>query len=184
MMGPAIGFETERLGLRQWRASDLAPFAALNADPGVMEFFPRPLSREESDAMADLCSRFLETHRWGVWALERKDTGEFIGFAGLNIPATPHPFQPCVEVGWRLDAAHWGRGFATEAARAALSVAFDRLELTEIVSFAAPTNVRSLRVMERLGLRESGHFLHADRPDGTPFREQVLYRLRREDWKG
>lgn len=183
-MAETIGIETERLRLRLWSISDLEPFAALNADPRVMEFFPRPLSREESDAMADLCARFLEADGWGVWALERRDTAEFIGFAGLNIPATPHPFQPCVEVGWRLAFAQWGRGFATEAARAALSVGFERLELTEIVSFAAPSNLRSLRVMEHLGLRESGLFLHADRPEGTPFREQVLYRLRREDWKG
>ncbi len=179
-----IGFETERLRLRQWSATDLEPFAALNADPLVMEFFPAPLSRVESDRMADLCAQFLEAHGWGVWALERKDTAEFIGFAGLNIPATLHPFQPCVEVGWRLGTAHWGRGFATEAARAALSVAFDRLELTEIVAYSAPANLRSRRVMERLGMRESGLFLHADRPEGAPFREQVLYRLRREDWRG
>ncbi|HQZ09605.1 MAG TPA: GNAT family N-acetyltransferase, partial [Ornithinibacter sp.] len=150
-MPPAVR-GTERLVLRQWRESDLEPFARLNADPEVMRWFPAPLSRDQSDAMVDRLSGLIEAESWGMWALERRDTGEFIGFTGLGVPRQVLPFQPCVEVGWRLAATAWGHGFATEAAREALRVGFDELGLTEIVSFTAVPNMRSRAVMERLGM--------------------------------
>ena len=102
---------TPRLLLRQWRSADCAPFAALNADPRVMGFFPSPLTREESDALADRCESHIGASGWGVWAVERKDTGDFIGFVGLNVPTAPLPFAPCTEVAWRLAFDHWGHGF-------------------------------------------------------------------------
>ena len=176
-MPPAVR-GTERLVLRQWRESDLEPFARLNADPEVMRYFPAPLSREQSDAMVDRLSGHIEAEGWGMWALERRDTGEFIGFTGLGVPRQVLPFQPCVEVGWRLAATAWGHGFATEAAREALRVGFDELGLTEIVSFTAVPNMRSRAVMERLGMvRDAAEdFDHPAVDVGHPVRRHVLDR--------
>jgi RimJ/RimL family protein N-acetyltransferase len=176
-MAHLIEFETERLRLRQWKPSDREPFAMLNADPKVMEFFPSPLTRMESDAMADRCQSLLEERGWGFWAAESRATQEFIGFVGLHTPSAELPFSPCVEVGWRLGIRHWGKGFASEAARGALRVGFELLSLSEIVSFTALCNVRSRRVMERLGMRASGTFVHPHVPEGSGLRQHWLYRL-------
>jgi RimJ/RimL family protein N-acetyltransferase len=170
---------TARLLLRQWRSPDRTPFAELNADPRVMEFFPSPLTREQSDAMADRCEAFIRERGWGLWAVELKTDGRFVGFVGLNIPTAPLPFSPCVEVGWRLAFDYWGHGFATEAALEALRVGFEVLELEEIVSFTAVANRRSRAVMERLGMTESGLFEHPSVPVGSVLKEHCLFRLRR-----
>lgn len=171
--------ETPRLRLRQWRAGDRAAFAALNADPRVMEFFPALLGRAESDALAERCESLIRERGWGFWAVEARSSGEFIGFVGLNTPSALLPFAPCVEVGWRLAFAHWGQGLASEAARAALHVAFDTLGLPEIVSFTAVPNRRSRAVMEALGMREAGSFDHPLVPPDSPLRRHCLYRLGR-----
>ncbi len=152
-MAELIEFDTGRLRLRQWRAADRMPFAALNADPRVMEFFPAPLDHIESDTMADRCQSLITERGWGFWAVEIKKTREFIGFVGLHTPDPDLPFSPCVEIGWRLAFCYWGKGFATEAARGALRVGFESLGLPEIVSFTAVGNLRSRAVMERLGMR-------------------------------
>jgi RimJ/RimL family protein N-acetyltransferase/uncharacterized protein (DUF1330 family) len=169
---------TPRLQLRQWRSSDRAPFAELNRDPRVMEFFPSPLTREQSDAMADRCEALIRERGWGFWAIELKASRSFIGFVGLHIPAAQLPFSPCTEVGWRLAFEHWGHGYATEAARAALHVGFELLALEEIVSFTTVANLRSRAVMERLGMKESGFFEHPGVPVGSPLRNHCLYRVR------
>lgn len=174
---------TERLILRQWREADYAPFAALNADPEVMEFFPSPLDPAESAATADKIRGLIAGRGWGLWALERRDSGEFIGYAGLHVPEYDLPFSPCVEIGWRLARAAWGYGFATEAGRAALRHGFVDLGLEEIVSFAVLGNRRSRAVMERLGLREQpDKFFHPALPPGHPLAEHCLYRLRRSEY--
>lgn len=173
-------FETKRLHLRQWQASDRAPFAALNADLRVMEFFPAPLTRAESDAMAERCAALIDDRGWGLWAVEIKATQAFIGFVGLHIPSAPLPFAPCVEVGWRLAFDAWGQGFATEAAQQALRVGFDLLDLQEIVSFTALGNWRSRAVMAKLGMHEAGTFEHPSLPVGHPLRVHYLYGLKRE----
>ena len=178
-MSNQIESSTDRLLLRQWRASDREPFAALNADPRVMEYFPSPLTREASDALADRFESFIETKGWGFWAVERKADGRFIGFVGLNVPDYPLPFSPCTEVGWRLAADCWGRGYATEAAREALRIGFEVLGLTEVVAFTAVMNRRSRAVMERLGMAQSGFFEHPSVPAGSSLKEHCLYRLRR-----
>ena len=171
---------TERLLLRQWRDADLAPFAALNADPQVMEHFPSPLTREHSDAFAASCRERIAERGWGIWAVEVVASGEFIGFVGLNEPRFDAHFTPAVEVGWRLARSAWGHGYATEAAEAALAYAFDELRLDEVVSFTATTNVRSQRVMQRLGMThdESDDFDHP-RVDDPRIRRHVLYRVSR-----
>ena len=169
---------TARLHLRQWRSSDREPFAQLNADPRVMEFFPSTLTREQSDALADRCESFINDHGWGLWAVELKTEDSFIGFVGLNIPAAQLPFSPCVEIGWRLAFDYWGHGFATEAAEKALRVGFEVIELREIVSFTAVINRRSRAVMERLRMTQSAGFEHPNVPVGNALREHCLYRAR------
>ena len=178
-----IEFNTERLRLRQWCAADREPFAALNADPKVMEFFPAPLNRVESDAMADRCQALIAERGWGFWAVEKKSNDEFIGFVGLHTPIPELPFSPCVEVGWRLAAQHWSQGFATEAARSTLRVGFERLGLAEIVAFTPVSNVRSRAVMERLGMCETEEtFEHPAIPVDSMLRKHCLYRLPHRQW--
>lgn len=180
-MAELIEFETDRLRLRQWQEYDLEPFAAINADPQVMEFFPtKPLGRREGDEMADKIRSLIELRGWGFWAAEVKGGEPFIGFVGLHVPAVALPFSPCVEVGWRLSVAHWGQGYASEAAQGAVRIAFERLELPEVVAFTAASNQRSRRVMERVGMLYSGEFEHPGVLEGSPLRAHVLYRLRRE----
>ncbi|GAA0584122.1 GNAT family N-acetyltransferase [Halomonas salifodinae] len=184
--------ETPRLRLRQWREGDLAPFAALNADPEVMAHFPAPLSRAESDALAGRIRGLITERGWGLWAVEIKQ-GEslqaslptsFIGFVGLHIPRDDLPFAPCVEIGWRLARPSWGHGYAREAAEAALAVAFDSLGLDEVVSFTSLDNRRSRAVMARLGMHHDATFEHPALPPGHPLRPHCLYRLGAADWRG
>jgi RimJ/RimL family protein N-acetyltransferase len=172
---------TERLHLRAWREEDLAPFAAMNADPAVMEFFPRPLDRAESDAAVARIRDHFARHGFGLWAVEAPGVAEFIGFVGLAVPRFEAHFTPCVEIGWRLAREHWGRGYATEAARAVLEFGFRDRALEEIVSFTASVNVRSRAVMERIGMTRSpgDDFDHPAIPEGHPLRRHVLYRARR-----
>lgn len=182
-MTELIEFDTERLRLRQWIPADREPFAALNADPKVMEFLHTPHESSTSDAMADRCQSLITERGWGFWATEMKGTNKFIGFVGLHIPVSELPFFPCVEIGWRLAYPYWGKGFATEAARAALQVGFELLHLPEIVSFTALYNRRSRAVMERLGMRETTEiFEHPNVPMGSPLRKHCLYRLSRDQW--
>ena len=180
----SIAFETDRLKLRQWVATDRQPFAALNADPVVMEHFPAVLDRSASDAMAERCESIIAERGWGFWAVETKETGQFIGFVGLNIPTAELPFSPCVEIGWRLASLFWGKGFATEAASAALRIGFEVIRLPEIVSFTALSNIRSQAVMERLGMQRSPEtFDHPNVPPASSLREHCLYRLSSDQWK-
>ena len=175
---------TERLVLRGWRGADLAPFAALNADPAVMEFFPARLSREDSDAFVGRQIAGWAANGFGLWAVERLDGGDFIGFAGLTRPRFEAAFTPAVEVGWRFARGAWGHGFATEAALAALAFGFETVGLDEIVSFTSPANERSWRVMERLGMTHdpADDFDHPSLPEGHPLRRHVLYRIGRAAW--
>ena len=183
-MQELIEIETERLHLRQWIESDREPFVRLSADLRVMEFFPSILDRAASDAMIDRLQAKIAERGWGLWAVESKQDKQFIGFVGLEIPKADLPFTPCVEIGWRLAFEYWGKGYATEAAKAVLKVGFDRLELPEIVSFTTIDNHRSSAVMERLGMtRDAKTFEHPSIPVGYSLREHCLYRLSREKWQ-
>lgn len=178
-----IQLETSRLRLRLWRDEDFAPFAALNADPQVMAHFPATLDRAESDVLAARCQSLIEAQGWGFWATEIKASGDFIGFVGLHRPIAELPFSPCVEIGWRLARPFWGQGYASEAARAALSFAFNDLALAEVVAFTSLENRRSQAVMERLGMRRAENFEHPALPPGHPLREHCLYRLAVSAWQ-
>jgi RimJ/RimL family protein N-acetyltransferase len=172
---------TDRLILRAWRDADREPFAAMNADPEVMRYFPSTLTREESDRQVDRIVERTASRGFGFWAVEIPDVTEFAGFIGLSVPGFEAPFMPCVEIGWRLARAYWGQGYATEGARASLRYGFETLGVTEIVAFTAVDNAPSRRVMDRIGMTRDpdGDFDHPLVPVGHSHRPHVLYRIRR-----
>jgi ribosomal-protein-alanine N-acetyltransferase len=176
-IGPRI--DTERLILRRWRHDDLEPFARMNADPRVMEYFPRTLTSAESDALADFVEDHFARRGFGPFAAEIRETGAFAGFIGLSVPSFEAHFTPAIEIGWRLAYECWGQGYATEGARAVLRLAFGELSLPGIVSFTVPANMRSRRVMEKLGMTRdpADDFDHPKVMPGHPLRRHVLYRL-------
>jgi RimJ/RimL family protein N-acetyltransferase len=176
--------ETDRLILRQWRESDRQTFRELNADPRVMEFMPGLLAPEASDEMMDRIQRHFEYHGFGLFAAELRADQSFIGYIGLSIPRFDAPFMPAVEIGWRIAALHWGCGLATEGAREVLRFSFESAGLDSVVSFTVPGNIRSLRVMEKLGMTHdpADDFDHPSLPAGHALRRHLLYRLHRREW--
>jgi len=175
--------QTNRLILRQWNDEDLIPFAQLNADPVVMEYFPATLSTVESDDLANTIRSLIEQRGWGLWAVEAPGRAAFIGFVGLHIPADDLPCSPCVEIDWRLATAHWGKGYASEAADAALGHAFGELGLEAVVSFTAAINKRSEAVMQNIGMTNTRqNFRHPRVDPASALCEHVLYKIHREDW--
>jgi RimJ/RimL family protein N-acetyltransferase len=181
-MTDVIELRTERLVLREWTDADLPAFHALNSHPEVMEFLPGLLTREQSDAFAARIRREMTERSFGLWAVEVVGVVPFVGFVGLSVPSFEAPFMPCVEIGWRLARRHWGNGYANEAALAAMACAFGPLGLDEIVSFTVPANVKSRRVMERIGMERDPRddFDHPKLPEGHPLRRHVLYRRKNE----
>jgi ribosomal-protein-alanine N-acetyltransferase len=175
-----IALRTPRLLLREWRDDDRGPFAAISADPAITAWLPGQANHTASDAWIDGMRRLQDEHGLGYWAVELPGEASLIGAIGMS-RARNLPFAPAVEIGWRLARAYWGRGYATEAARAVIDDGFGRLGLAEIVAFTAPANRASRRVMERLGMTRdpAEDFDHPRRPDGDPLRRHVLYRLRR-----
>jgi len=173
---------TSRLLMRRWRDSDRGPFAALNGDPETLTFFPATLDRAASDAFVDRIEERFEQQGFGLWALEVTSTGEFIGNTGLNPLPDDVPGGGGMEIGWRLVKHAWHQGYATEAARAALEVAFDGAGLTEIWSMTAVLNEPSQAVMRRIGLTEVARFDHPRIAAGDPLRAHVMYHLDRADW--
>jgi len=176
---------TDRLTLRRWRDADRAPFAAMNADPRVMEHFPARLSRADSDRLIERIEVGFETHGFGLWALEVRETGAFIGFTGLSVPSFDAHFTPAVEIGWRLAPDAWGHGYASEAARAALAAGFDGHDLTRIVSFTPVANTRSQAVMRRIGMTRdpADDFDNPRLAADSPLRTHVLYRITARQWR-
>lgn len=180
-----IAIETERLILRPWRENDFDAFAAMAADPKVMEFLLPLPDRAASDANAERLKTHIEEHGFGFWAMELRGLAPFIGFTGL-LPLKPDaPYAPAVEIGWRLARPHWGKGYAVEAAKASLKYGFDELGLKEIVALTVPANIRSQQVMRRIGMvrNEADDFDHPGVPDGHPLKRHVLYRIGRETFR-
>ena len=176
--------KTQRLIIRNWKPEDLKPFALINADPRVMENFPATLTEEESNKLAARFQEKIDEYGYGFSALERIDTGEFIGFVGLNYlspESFPAPFTPAVEIGWRLSSNHWGQGYATEGAREVLRFAFENLKLNEVVAMATTQNTKSHAVMKRLGMTYSPNddFTNPKLPENHPLYHCVLYRIKK-----
>lgn len=175
---------TSRLILRQWQASDLPPYAALNADPEVRRFWPDLLSREESDDQARGFQHHIQEYGFGFWAVEVVGVAPFVGFTGIRHVDYPAPYFPAVEIGWRFAREHWGKGYATEAAEASLADGFDRVGLSEIVACAVLTNAASRRVMDRIGMKQDmACDFDLPRPEG-PLRRAVTYRIRKNENDG
>ena len=176
--------ETERLALRAWQIGDREEFARLNSDVRVMEFMPALLSPAQSDLFLDRIEQHFLRYGFGLFAVELRKDQRFIGTVGLMMPAFAAHFTPCVEIGWRLAADCWGCGLATEGAKAVVHHAFESLQMESLVSFTVPANVRSRRVMEKIGMtRDSADdFEHPNLPEGHPLRPHVLYRLSRTGW--
>ncbi len=168
--------------LRSWEERDRDEFRRMNADPLVMEYFPSLWTREESDAVFDKFKKLFVEREWGLWALEEKTSGKLLGFTGLSIPSFEAPFLPAVEIGWRLLPEFWNQGFATEAAEKSLWFGFEILKLNEIVSFTAVGNVKSQRIMEKIGMRRKSEwdFLHPNVPDGSVLKAHVVYVISQE----
>jgi RimJ/RimL family protein N-acetyltransferase len=173
-----LELHTRRCVLRQWKDSDLPPWAAMNADAQVRRYFPGIASEEQARGEAERCRDAIAQRGWGMWALEVPGMLPFAGFVGLNVPHYDAPWVPAVEIGWRLSSAAWGQGLATEAAQAALGFGFARLGLREIVAITVPTNAPSRRVMDRLGMVHDadGDFDHPRVESGHPLQRHVLYR--------
>ena len=169
--------------LRQWREDDIAPFVNMNQDPQVMEYFPEVYSAQKTRSSVARVSDTIDKNGWGFWAAERRDSGEFIGFIGINPLEKGFPFAPCVEIGWRLAVEHWQHGFATEGALAAMAYGFEQAKLDEIVAMTAVANFRSEKVMQKLGMHNAQqNFMHPNVTTGHPLSEHVLYRLTRAQW--
>lgn len=177
----SIKIETERLILREWQEDDREAFARMNIDPIVMEFLPRTLDRAASDKLFKRFQKHFKAHGFGLFAMERKEDGEFIGFVGLNNVEFEAAFTPAIEIAWRLDSHHWGQGYATEGGRAVLSYAFDELGLDEVVSFTVHDNSRTIHVLEKLGMShdKDGDFDYPTLRKGHPLGRFVLYRVRK-----
>lgn len=180
--GPTL--ETERLLLRRWKERDSDPFAALNADPEVMEHFPAVLTAEESNQLLRRIDRQFEEFGFGLWAVEIKWAKRFIGFCGLAVPTFETHFTPAVEVGWRFAKDQWGSGYATEAAKVVLDFGFEKADLEQILSWTVPANLRSQGVMQRLGMQRAPEldfdhprFLHDAR-----LRRHIVFRITRPEW--
>lgn len=176
--------ETDRIILREWQENDLKPFTKLNADPLIMEYFPRVLEESGSKRLFKHFQEHFKKHGYGLYALENKTSHEFMGFVGLNKIEFDAPFTPATEIAWRLDYEYWGKGYATEAARAVLNHAFKTLKLDEIVAYCVYDNDRAIHVMEKLGMKRDpkGDFDYPKLPKGHPLGQHILYRLKKKDY--
>lgn len=181
-----VHLETERITLREWLPQDVAAFARMNSDPLIMEYFPRVLNEETTVRLINRFQEHFDKYGFGMYALEHKETKSFMGFAGISHVRDLFPFAPAVEMAWRLEYEYWGKGFATEAARAIISYAFNNLELKELVAFSVYDNARAIHMMEKLGLKhdKKGDFDYPKLPSGHPLGCHVLYRLKAKDYKG
>lgn len=172
---------TARLGLRRWLPGDTGLFAAMNADPEVMRYFPKMLNRSQTEGFISRIEEHFDRHGYGLYAVEELESGCFAGFIGFQWARFEADFTPCVEIGWRLERSRWGRGYASEGARECLRHGFETLGFAEVFSFTSNNNQRSIAVMERIGLTYRKHFMHPGLPPGHRLREHVLYSLRKSE---
>ena len=176
-MSPNYIFRSKRLGFRKWNQSDLDPYAEMNADEEVMKYFPRCFTKEESKAAMERFNECFAKRGYTFFAVDRLDENQFIGFIGLYYTAYELPFCPCTEIGWRLAKAHWANGFATEGAKACLDFAFNKLDLKEVYSWTATTNIPSENVMKKIGMEMLEVFNHPKVPSDHPLCPHLLYKI-------
>ena len=169
--------ETNRLYFRNWKEEDRSVFYKMNSDPEVMKYFPKILSMEESNFLFDKFVKNLALKPYGFWAVQRKDTGDLIGFIGLSDVLFKANFTPCVEIGWRILKSEWGKGFATEGANECLQFAFDILKLEMVYSFTSTLNKKSESVMKKIGMYKVGEFNHPNLSFENPLNNHVLYAI-------
>lgn len=170
-------FESNRLGFRRWREADKLPFSIMNSDPKVMEYFPNMLTKEQSDEFVDRINNHFCQYGYGLWAVEVKETNEFIGFIGFFTATFESSFTPCIEIGWRLSGKYWNNGYATEGAKECLQYGFHNLGMNEIYSFTSFINKPSINVMKKIGLQEECTFLHPKIDESNPLCLHVLYKI-------
>ena len=176
--------ETSRLILRTWKKEDADPYFQINKSSKVTEFLLGSLTIEQVNDFMSAANLHQEKQGYTLWAVELKETSELMGFIGLNDVVWKASFTPAVEIGWRLGAQFWNKGYATEGAKAALDYGFRQCKLKEIVSFTVPANIRSIQVMEKIGLKHdsNGDFLHPKLAADHPLSQHLLYRLRADDY--
>ena len=177
-----VVIETQRLLLRRWQESDLDVFMLMNTDPDVMHYFPDTLNAEETKSFYDSIQQEISEYGYGLYAVEEKDSGCFIGFIGFHWASFEADFCPCVEIGWRLDKRYWDKGYATEGAKACLKHGFENLAFDEVVSFTAVKNAPSQRVMQKIGMQFQGYFDHPKVSMDHPLRSHVLYRINKDNY--
>lgn len=177
-------FETERLGFRRWKEEDKIPFAKMNANKEVMKYFLHELSRKQSDEFVDKINNHFKQYGFGLWAVELKETREFIGFIGFFKATFQSHFTPCIEIGWRLDSRYWNKGYATEGAKACLEYGFDTLGFEDIYSFTSQINKPSINVMKKIGLKQVDTFNHPRIENDNPLSLHVLYKIDKVSFKG
>ncbi|RNF38974.1 GNAT family N-acetyltransferase [Planococcus salinus] len=170
-------FESDRLGFRRWKDTDKEVFSSMNADDSVMAFFPGKLTKAQSDSLIDKMEEHLEAKGYGLWAVELKKDGSFIGFIGLSEVNLEVEFKGAIEIGWRLDKKYWKKGYAREGAEACLAYAFETLKMKEIHSFTSALNLPSEMVMKRIGMTKIGEFEHPLLAEHHPLRKHVLYKI-------
>lgn len=175
-------FTSERLGFRDWNDSDSDFFSGMNADPVVMEYFPKCLSKNESNSFMGKIRNHFESYGYGLFAVEILNASELIGFIGFQNTHFKASFTPCIEIGWRLIPRHWGNGYATEGALRCIQFGFCDLEMRNIASFTSEVNVRSINVMKRIGMRFRQRFIHPAIDSDSCLAPHVLYTLNRVDW--
>lgn len=168
-------FETKRLGFRLWKESDKEPFYIMNSNDQVMKYFPKVLTKKESDEFYNRIQTHFKESGYGLWVVELKDTREFIGFIGFYRATFEAFFTPCIEIGWRLDNKYWNKGYATEGALRCINYGFEQLNLEKIYSFTSRINTPSIKVMEKIGLKKIDEFLHPKIEDSSPLKPHVLY---------
>ncbi|MBS1626408.1 MAG: GNAT family N-acetyltransferase [Bacteroidetes bacterium] len=170
-------FETERLIVRDWKPTDTSTFIAMNQNSKIMQYFPYILNTKDSLLFLDKIEQHFKKYGYGLFALERKDTNEFIGYTGFWHPSFEAHFTPCIEIGWRLNNTVWNKGFATEAATACLDYAFNKIKLTEIFSFTSIHNKPSERVMQKIGMQFIDTFNHPSIPTNHFLQKHILYKI-------
>ena len=175
-------FESERLFFRKWKEEDIKIFSDMNSDPTVMEYFPKILTEKESKQLYEKIVMDLDKNSYGLWAVELKNSNQFIGFIGFNYTTFKSDFTPCLEIGWRIKKEEWGKGYATEGAKASLNYGYHELGLDEIYSFTSKINQRSEKVMIKIGLNKIGEFEHPNIEEGNKLRRHVLYKIVKNEY--